>query len=449
VTTTSSPPGSTPGRRNLLRTYAWLIVAAMLATLAVAALFVVTSPVTWTATSEVVVGPEPTHGTPLQPVMGDEQALAQSGDVANAAASSLGESARRAAAPLSVSVKLESNVLRIGYTADNEKDALAGANAFTNAYVSYRNSSEPERVARVITHPEATVSSSGPDLVLVVGLAVLAGLALGVGAAWTWDRVSDRLRSPAELEERTGLPVLGGIPRWDHDAGPLAPPGPALEAFGYVAAGLGALTSGPGRGATATLLVTSPRAGAGCTTVAVNTARALALQGNEVVLVGADLQDPRLHECLSLAPAPGLLDVLHGDCTPGRAVQRTTTPNLRVLTAGSGARPDLHLPVDQLMLVLAQLGPESVVIVDACPLLSSADTLVLAHKADFVLLVADLHAGTRKDAVAAASLVREPVPMGWVVNHPRRARHATRPGSAAPMADVAEQPGVQPARARP
>jgi Mrp family chromosome partitioning ATPase len=406
-------------------------------TLAVAAAVATSSTVTYTSMAEVVVKPRPTSGAPIEPQMGTERAIAQSGAVAERAAERLGERSAAAAAGLSVSVELETTVLDIEYTADTPEGALQGARAFTYAYLDFRNGDGSVRVAEVVTAPVLPAHGAGANLVMVLGLGAILGLALGVGAAWLWDRVTDWVRDADELEEQTGVPVLGELPRWArHEslvvgrAGPshqrhhhrgtrLAPPG-AGEAFGYVVAGL--LAQAGSRRHGITVVVTSPRPGAGTTTVAVNTARTLAAQGRDVVLVGADLHDPRLHECLEVAASPGLLDVLHSDCTVERALQRTGDPHLRVLSAGVTPDANLHLHVDNLQLLLTQLGSNALVVVDAPPLLTWSESLILADKADLVVLVADLRCGTRKDAAAAVTLLQglQPSIAGWVVNRPPR-----------------------------
>jgi Mrp family chromosome partitioning ATPase/capsular polysaccharide biosynthesis protein len=403
--------------RGLLRTHAWLILAATAVTLGVAAAVASASPPTYTSSAQVVVHPQPTTGAPLQPQMGTERTIAESGAVAELAAERLGTSPDQARSGLSVSVVLETTVLEIKYTAATAEAAADGARAFTYAFVNYRN--DAAKVAEVVTDPELPVSSSRSNRSLVLGLGLLAGLALGVGAAWTWDRVTDRLRDAGELEELTGLPVLGALPRWDLHAGDLAPHGPAREALGFLAARVLALNGASRHGV---ITVTGPRRGGGTTTVAVNTALALAAQGREVVLVGADLSAPRLHECLGLAPTPGLLDVLDGDTTAESALQRTRWPNLRVLTAGITSATEHPLHVDHLRLALAHLAAHALVVVDAPPLLVVPDSLILAEHADVVLLVADLRSGTRSDASDAVGF-REHVPAqpaGWVANRPQR-----------------------------
>jgi Mrp family chromosome partitioning ATPase len=179
----------------------------------------------------------------------------------------------------------------------------------------------------------------------------------------------------------------------------------------------------------------------------VNTAITLAAMGRDVVLVGADLHAPRLHEYLGLAPSPGLLDVVDGDCSAEMALQRTSRPNLRVLAAGARPGVEPHLHVDQLRLVLGQLAAHALVVVDAPPLLTWADSLLLTDQADAVLLVADFRSGTRSDAAHAVALGQgfQSQLTGWVVNRPqRRSRRTSGSAGVSDLETVPEEPGPAP-----
>jgi Mrp family chromosome partitioning ATPase len=283
-----------------------------------------------------------------------------------------------------------------------------------------------------VTQPDV-VTRSGANLPLILGVALVAGLVLGIGAAWVWDRLASRVRDPDELTEYSSLPVLARIPQWSSE-GSVAPDGPPAEAFGYVAARLSAMTSP--RRAGVTIVVTSPRSGAGTTTVAVNTAFAFAAQGRNVVLVGADLHSPQLHEVVGVPATPGLLDVLNADCSLESALRHLRRPDVDVLPAGGS--PEARrtgLDIDMLRIVLGQLGSRAIVVVDAPPVLESAAALLLADNADVVLLVGDLRAGRRDDVGDAVRQLEGELPAvaGWVANLPRR---RTAPSSGTPSFDL-------------
>lgn len=432
---------STRHPRGLLRTYVALIVAATVVTLGVAAVVALTTPLTYTSTAEVVLRPQLTTGSALQPQMGTERTIAQSGEIALRAAQRLGRSPDKASTGLTVSVALETTVLRISYTAHSADAALAGARAFSAAYVEYRNSGLHTPVAEVITEPELPTRGVGANLAVVLGLGLVAGLSLGIGSAWIWDRVTDRVRRPEDLEAVSGVEVMGELPRWSRRAGWLAPTGAADDAMAFVATHVATLV-GVRYGL---VVVSSPRRGAGTTTVAANLAMALAAQGRDVVLVGADLHAPRLHEAMGMAAAPGLLDVLDGHTTLARAVQQTERPHLRVLTLGNHWGGGGRFHVDELRLVLAELTERALVVVDAPPLLAKAEAAMLADLADTLVLVGDLQSGRRADIVdamrprQAAAAART---IAWVGNWPRHSRQSPTRAGAAQGATAPDEPGL-------
>jgi Mrp family chromosome partitioning ATPase len=422
---------------TLLRAHAWLIVTAVVVTIGSASAVAMTRPIDYVAMAQVSVAPERAGGAALRPEMASEREIAMSGTVTSRAADVLGRDRSEAENGLAVSVVIESSILEIRYTAANGAAAVAGARAFAQSYVDYRNSVAGTRMSRVVTWPD-TVERSGVNLTLILVVALLAGLVLGVSAAWAWDRVVDRLRDPEELTERSALPVLGEIPRWSRH-GQLAPVGSAREAFGYVSARLDSLVSQ--RHVDLSIVVTSPRAGAGTSTVALNTALAFAARERDVVLVGADPRHPMLHEMVEVPDAPGLLEVLNAECTLESALRHTRWPNLSVLVVGGtpGAE-DVSLRPDMLTLVLDELSAQAMVIVDAPPILESADSLMLVDKADVLLLVGDLRSGKRNDVERAMRLIEgaRPAVAGWVANLPRRKAAPGTEGSAAGPRTIAE-----------
>ena len=68
-------------------------------------------------------------------------------------------------------------------------------------------------VASVISSPGVPEAGGSTDYVLIVAIGLLVGLALGIGAAWLWDRVSDRVRSSRELEKAGPPRVVSAVSR--------------------------------------------------------------------------------------------------------------------------------------------------------------------------------------------------------------------------------------------
>jgi capsular exopolysaccharide synthesis family protein len=142
-----------------------------------------------------------------------------------------------------------------------------------------------------------------------------------------------------------------------------------------------------------TLVFTSPLAGDGKTTTAVNLSISLAQRGVRVLLVDADLRRGLVHSALGGGREPGLSEVLRGH-TPFDAARRS-------VTVGERGRLDF-LPTGKLITdnvgqtgspamreFLLQAREEyDIVIVDTPPVNIITDAALLGSSADGVVLVA-------------------------------------------------------------
>jgi tyrosine-protein kinase len=147
--------------------------------------------------------------------------------------------------------------------------------------------------------------------------------------------------------------------------------------------------------------ITSPCAGEGRTTTAINTARALLRASQRrVVLVDAHLRSPAVARALGLLSGVGLADVVAGSATLADAL--TAADGLTVLPAGATRDPAAAIASPRLREILAELaGRFDAVIVDTAPVLPLADVPTLAAALDGLLLV--LRAGrTRRDLLRLA-----------------------------------------------
>ncbi len=156
------------------------------------------------------------------------------------------------------------------------------------------------------------------------------------------------------------------------------------------------------------IVMTSPDAGDGKTTVATNLAIALAQIGRRVVIVDADMRKPRLHQVFDVDPQGGLADLLdNNESIEGGPisdlVSETQLPNLFILptaVASEGTVAKLHS--SRLQGLLDRLRREfDVVIVDSPPMLHISDARVLGSRADGVVLVFRARKTTIEDALAA------------------------------------------------
>ncbi len=450
-------------RPQLLRTYLPIVIVVTLLTMTGTGLGALLGPKHYVSTTEVVVGPESIGGgAPVAPTMGTEKSTALSGDVRDLAAAALGVNPpEKASAGLSVSVPVDTTVLRFSYSADNAAAARHRVQVFTDAYVAYRNretasaesggasapptGSDGPEVANQISRPSKP-SLVEPNYPLLLGVALLVGIAVGIGCAYVWDRLSGRLRGARDIEWQTGLPVLGSLPSLDTAA--LDEPGvltgyapPGAEAFGHLAAHVLHRLDANKAG---TLLVTSPSKGSGTTMVAVTLASSFAAVGRRVILVSAEVGDPATRQYLGFNRRPGLRDVLRGTSSLAQAVHPTSVPGLQVLTAGSPARLDEPLlNVDDFDRLLQRLVVSDVlVIIDSPAVIGSPETACIADQVDALILVVDARHGSRSGAASAVSLlshVRDSI-LGVVSNDPGRHGRSRRSAEGSAALSLAPEP---------
>ena len=138
------------------------------------------------------------------------------------------------------------------------------------------------------------------------------------------------------------------------------------------------------------LLFTSAGPSEGKSTVAANSAVALAQAGHRVILVDCDLRKPVQHHIFQLNKK-GLTNCLVGESSAVELLQDTEAPNLRVLTSGPiPPNPAELLGSSRMDTLLAALkGAADYLVLDSPPVIAVTDACVLARKADGVLLVLD------------------------------------------------------------
>jgi receptor protein-tyrosine kinase len=291
---------------------------------------------------------------------------------------------------------------------------------------------EPEsvEVGRVLRSAELPEAPMYPHPARDGLIAILVGLALGVGVAFLLDRLDEPVRGRGQLENFAGAPVLAFVPSSTEGRLFRSQDGRAaatVEAFKTLRVRL--LLIARQRG-TAVIMITSSLAREGKTTVTAQLGRVMAEAGSRVVIVSADLHKPRMDT--HFAPrrdGAGLTQLLKGTRRATRTLASAEgVKNLWVLHAGRNIEsidPSEVLGSDSMRRALDELrGFADFVLIDTPPLLLSPDVLALAPMTDGALLVVDAQLA-QQPAVAQArhELELSGVPiLGLVVNNHDPAR---------------------------
>jgi tyrosine-protein kinase len=464
---------------DVIRRRRWLILI-VAAICAVAALgFSVVQKKTYSATSSLTAndpnqylaelgGNFVSTKTPLQEASIAAQQVTRP-EVVTAVAHKLGRSVTRAEVRnVSVSVDPNSYVINITASSRSPSQAAAIANAYasvdasrTTAEVrqqyaaqaasvgqqlrklprlsplelttadSYNRLKSLSQVATPLTTAAtATVptSPSSPKTARNTLAALLFGLLLGLALATGRDAFDRRLRRSRDVVKILDHPVIGhirtealghaGAPaEASNGIGPLDDPD--QESFRILRQNIWYLEAAAD---SRTLLVTSPMAQEGKSTVAACLAVATAEAGKRTLLVECDLRKPVLAKRFRIKQGPGLADYLTGNAQPQEILQpipglierlngsgpalssgRGGASNLVCITAGKSVlRPAELLASERFRTFLGEVSEiYDSVILDTAPLLPVADTLAIVPGVSTLIVCIRLEHTTRDQARAA------------------------------------------------
>ena len=273
----------------------------------------------------------------------------------------------------------------------------------------------------LVTPATVPTSPSSPKPSQNALLGLVAGLVLGIGAAFLRDNLDDTLATAEAVEKVGGAPVLATVPMvpsWRKKANSAVisvsePTSQPAEAYRSLRTSLQFLRND---GAVRTILVTSPSAGDGKTATVVNLGAVFAQAGARVVLVSCDLRRPGFGQFFAPGEHAELSLVLTGRQPLDRAL--TPVPGVEGLwaigTRGIVENPTELLGGHQMRSLVDDLAKQfDIVLIDSPPVLPVADALILSGYADAVLLVvsagntrrAELRRAADKLAQASAPVV--------------------------------------------
>jgi len=267
-----------------------------------------------------------------------------------------------------------------------------------------------------------------PNIPRNLAVALAVGLALGLALAFGLDYLDDTIKTPEDITRRLNIPFLGLVPAVRGERMPLLS-GPVPHDFGEAYRTLRtSLVFTSGGDKTRVIAVTSAQPLEGKTTTACNLAIVLALGGNRVLLVDADMRRPGVHRALRLHNTVGLSHLLAGQARVREAIQRTEDPNLYVLTAGrTPPNPSELLASERMKRLVENLasGPFEWVILDTPPVLAVTDAVIVTPLVSGVVFVLGAEMTRRRLAERALELlsVSKPRVVGAVLNRVNFERH--------------------------
>lgn len=148
------------------------------------------------------------------------------------------------------------------------------------------------------------------------------------------------------------------------------------------------LSTSPEKG-TKTIMFFSSTEGDGASTTLINFAVTLASEGDQVLLVDANLRNPSLHDPFCVEKKMGLTELIYENKTLEDVVKKTPVQNLFVVTAGiPHTNPSSIFESSLLDTLINQMKTEADwVLFDSPPINAYNDCRTLATKVDGVIMV--------------------------------------------------------------
>jgi capsular exopolysaccharide synthesis family protein len=465
--------GSDPTLRSyaqLVRRRKWWVIALAMLGLAVSLAISLTEAKQYAASAQVLVQPSSQSsalGSALEPVTATEvQTMLQlvtSAPVTDAVRKELGHATSVTAAQVA-----QTNVISITGISGTPAQAAVVANTYAKAFVSYQQSvainnltqaeaqlrgqirsigkqlkqlratagTTQEQTALVnqqavlseqLTQMQVNSSAGTGGLTLVTPaqppaapsspkptedglLGLVAGLILGLAAAFLRESLDDAVATKETAEEFGGSTVLAAVPMvtsWKKRQRPLVvslarPMSPAAEAYRSLRTSLQFARQ---ERDLHTILVTSPAAAEGKTSTLSNLGAMFAQTGQRVVLVSCDLRKPRLGQFFGVDEKTGLTTAILGE-QPVEELVKAVPGDDNLWVLGSGELPPNPAEllngrrIQEVFSALRELF--DLVLIDSPPVLPVTDAVVLARDADATLLVVAAGQTGRGDLQRAA-----------------------------------------------
>jgi succinoglycan biosynthesis transport protein ExoP len=275
---------------------------------------------------------------------------------------------------------------------------------------------------------------SKPPKARYMAIALLIGIVLAGTLALVRDRMDQRLRSMEEISAALELPTLSVVPSMSRREGPAIRgkkvylDSRSVWAETYRTMRTAVLFSDT-KAKSRTILVTSPEAGDGKTTVVSNLAIAMAQAGQKTLVLEADFRKPMQNKIFGVNhDNKGLSSVLAGTDKLEEVIKTTCVSDLHILTCG----PEVPNPSETLHsasftnIVKLLAKQYDRIIVDSPPVLPVTDAQILASICQITILVLRAEKSTRKASQRARDALQSVGArvLGLVVNDvPKNGRY--------------------------
>lgn len=271
----------------------------------------------------------------------------------------------------------------------------------------------PVNYLAMVEEPYASRTPVRPKVRLNTLIATVAGLFLALIPAFVLEHLDDSVKSTDDLNRLLDRPPLGAVGKikgksyQDKLLASLAPFSPASEAYRMIRSSIRFVSEeNPCR----TILVTSGTFGEGKSLTVANLGLAMAQAGNRTLIVDADLRRPVQHKIFGVPNDKGLTELLRAqELAFEEYLCQIDTECLWLLPSGAvPVNPSELLSSNYTRSLLAALAEHAdIVILDCPPVLSAADTALLASLVDGVVVVVEAGRTERQALKRTISILQQ------------------------------------------
>lgn len=293
-----------------------------------------------------------------------------------------------------------SRLISVSFSCTDGQSAASVANRLAKVILDRASHMVEVSNVRILEEAVPPTKPIKPEMATIIGAAALLGLMGSLFLSFLLSSADRTFRQPEDVENHLGLSVIGTIPllgakREKSEGGTLNqnlitvqdPLSPASESYRALRTNIFSQSKDK---AMKTILVTSPSLQDGKSTTAANLAVSMAQAGKAVLLMDADLRNPKLHEYFGVSNTDGIRNSkAHEDDIRSMLIQIHEVRNLCLLTSGvmPSSQAD-HIDYERMKEILLKLsGQFDAIIIDSPPVNHMAQTLSLLGLADGILLV--------------------------------------------------------------
>jgi capsular exopolysaccharide synthesis family protein len=256
---------------------------------------------------------------------------------------------------------------------------------------------EENAITLAVTLPNAKVIDSAygsdipvaPKRKIIYLAALLLGVVVPFGVLYILFLLDNKVHSRKDVEGVVKAPYLGDIPKSVSDKKIVVSDNErdsVAESFRLLRTNINFMlskTKDHGK----LIFVTSTIAGEGKTFISINLAAALALSNKKVLLLGADIRNPKIHEYLNIASERGLTHFLMDNAINFKEIINSVKEGFDVVQSGVIPPNPSELLMNGRFEEVLAYGKEhyDYVIVDTAPVNLVTDTLLLGQEADLFI----------------------------------------------------------------